>query len=72
MTEVRIRDEFDDRAQLLGEVAFDETTLDQVIPLLSRWGVADRDGNDRTEMIGQFKVTDSGAYFEVVLVGPDE
>lgn len=74
MTEVRIRNEYDERAQKVGEVAFDETALDQVIPLLSRWGVSDRDGTvyDSSEMAAQFVVTNSGVYFEVMLCVPDE
>jgi len=74
MTEVRIRHELDETAQKVGEVAFDEASLDRVIPLLSRWNVADRDGTTYgvNDMVGQFKISDSAAYFEVVLVGPDE
>jgi hypothetical protein len=74
MTEIRIRHELDETGQKVGEVAFDETALDQVIPLLSRWGVADRDGEmyGVSEMVAQFKISDSAAYFEVILVGSDE
>jgi hypothetical protein len=74
MTEVRIRNQWDMKAQKVGEVAFDETALDRVIPLLNRWGVVDRDGGCYTEeeMVAQFVVNDSGAYFEVVLCDSDE
>ena len=63
MVEVRIREEYDTSAVRLGEVAFDEAALDRVIPLLC---------HERGDMLGQFKVSDSGAYFEVVLTGPDD
>ena len=74
MIEVRIRTEFGDAAQKLGEVAFDEAALDRVIPLLSRWGVSDAEARDYDArgMIGQFKVSPTGAYFEVILVSSDD
>jgi len=74
MTEVWIRHELDETGKKVGEVTFDETALDQVIPLLSRWGVADRDGETYAtgEMVAQFRIADSGAYFEVILVDSDE
>jgi len=74
MVEVRIRNENDDSAQKLGEVEFTESALDRVIPLLSRWGVSDPEGEDHDarSMIGQFKVSSTGAYFEVILVTSDD
>lgn len=74
MIEVRIRVEDDTSAQRLAEVEFNEAALDRVIPLLSRWGVADEDGTtyDTETMIGQFKVSANGAYFEVILVSSDD
>ena len=73
MVEIRIRGENDDSAQRLGEVAFDEAALDRVIPLLGRWGVADENGEEHgtRDMVGQFKVSPVGAYFEVILVSDD-
>jgi len=74
MVEVRIRGEYDDAAQKLSEVAFDEAALDRLIPLLSRWGVADEDGvtYDADSMVGQFKVSPTGAYFEITLISSDD
>jgi len=73
MTEIRIRHEYDETARKIGEVAFDEAALDQVIPLLSRWGVSkDGESYDISVMAAQFVVTDSVAYFEVTLCDSDE
>lgn len=71
MTEVRIRHEYDETAQLLGELPLTEVALGDVIPLLNRWGVSDGDGNtyDSGQLYGQFRVTSSGAFFEVILGG---
>lgn len=73
--EVRIRTEWDDTAQTLGEVPFEQAPLDKIIPLLTRWGVVDIEGNTydcTNEMSGQFKVTPAGAYFEVILTASDD
>jgi len=73
MVDVRIRHEYDETAQKVGEVAFDEAALDQVIPLLSRWGVSKHgETYDISVMAAQFVVTDSTAYFEVMLCDSDE
>ena len=72
MTEVRIRHEYDENAKLLGEVPLTLEALDRIIPLLNRWGVSDEDGNSYDEeasLYGQFRVTPSEAYFEIVLTG---
>ena len=68
--EVRIRTTWEIEAQPLSEVPFDKASLDNVIPLLNRWGVSDEEGNSfdsDSQMYGQFRVTPQGAYFEIVL-----
>jgi hypothetical protein len=63
MIEVRLRYVDNPRAFRVMEVPFDQ--LDTVIPLLSSWGVS-CDGEDCTDLVGQFVVSDAEAYFEVV------
>ena len=74
MVDVRIRHEFDDEAQPLGEVPLTREALDMIIPLLLRWGISDEDGNpcEDGHQYGQFRVTKAGAYFEVVLSSEHE
>jgi hypothetical protein len=68
--EVRIRRASEGTSKHLGEVAFD--ALDEVIPTIKRWGIADVDMP--LDLTGQFWVDDTSdsmdvgsAYFEVVI-----
>lgn len=63
MIEVRLRSIDSAKAVHLATVPFDQ--LDTVIPTLAAWGVS-VDGDDYTTLVGQFAVSDSAAYFEVV------
>ena len=64
MIEVRIRWESQTYAESRRLCAMPFDRLDEVIPLLKRWGVADA----RDEMSAQFVLDDQvGAYFEVIL-----
>lgn len=62
MIEVRIRHQDEAEAVHLSEVPFNE--LGSVIPTLKGWGIADYEAND---LIAQFVVTETTAYFEVVI-----
>ena len=35
--------------------------------VLKHWGITDADGDDLTDLCGQFRLTDEAAYFEVIL-----
>ena len=69
MVEVRIRLASDARSSHLGEVPFTDVGLDSVFRLVEMWGLQS-DGCDDLDMVGQFVLDDSGAYFEIV-VGED-
>lgn len=71
MTQVRIRHESDTESTSLGQVELDRDALNRLIPTLRGWGVV-VDGEEVSEMTGQFVLDETGAYFEVVLHGPDE
>lgn len=62
--EVRLRHVDSTKAVRLGDVPFDR--LDTVLPTLTGWGVT-VDGDDYPTMLAQFVVTDTAAYFEVVV-----
>jgi hypothetical protein len=64
--EVRIRHQDEADSVRLTEVPF--TDIGSVIPTIKGWGIADYE--DR-EMSAQFVVSDTAAYFEVVIVDPD-
>jgi hypothetical protein len=70
--EIRIRksDEADGRHLM----HWPATRLDEVIPLVLGWGVAFADGaayDDTVECFGQFAVSATTAYFEVIVKDPD-
>lgn len=66
---VRIRHEFDLRAQPLTEWPLDD--LNGLLRTISEWGIA-HDGEVYDEAaFGQIAVTDEGAYFEVVFGAGD-
>ncbi|WP_411815677.1 hypothetical protein [Gordonia sp. SND2] len=68
MTEIRIRHEFAKRGAVLGDVPLDE--IDTVIPIISRWGLYDDEGNvDPSRLSGQFwySADANAACFEVLI-----
>ena len=67
MVEVRIRLTIDAKSQHLGEVPFTEAGLNDVIALLNGWGLTS-DGPDYPDLVGQFVLDHTGAYFEIVVV----
>lgn len=66
MTEVRIRHENDAEAIHLADVPLND--VGSVIPTLKGWGIVD---SEDQELSAQFVVTDTAAYFEVVIIDPD-
>jgi hypothetical protein len=66
MIEVRIRHQDEADAVRLTDVPFND--IGSVIPAVKGWGIADYE--DR-ELSAQFVVTDTAAYFEVVIVDSD-
>lgn len=62
--EVRIRHLCAEKAITLDDVPFLE--LGKVIPFIQSWGLHDADYVDDSSLFGQFKVTDTEAFFEVV------
>lgn len=68
MTEVRIRFDYQAESRHLADVPIDE--LDNVIPILERWGgVTGLNGTYESDFMGQFVLDSSGAYFEIVTCG---
>lgn len=63
MIEIRIRREWSAKAVHLCDAMLDD--LDEVLSTVKAWGIADADGDD---LFGQIVVTESAAYFEIVVV----
>jgi hypothetical protein len=66
MTEVRLYDSTEGGFTSLGDVPFN--ALDSVIPSIRQWGLARETGSrfiDTDTLSGNFRVDDTGAYFEV-------
>ena len=66
MVEVRIRLASDGQGKHLGEVPFTDDGLDSTLRLVESWGIQST-GPDYPELIGQFVLGDTGAYFEVII-----
>lgn len=66
MIEVRIRLEFEERARRLCD--WPATRLSELLPTLTAWGINyDAEDDDVGDLSGGFVVTDSEAFFEVVI-----
>lgn len=66
MIEVRIRLEDDLKSVHLGEVPFTDAGLTAAIDLLNRWSI-ESDGPDYPDFSGQFVLTATGAFFEIIV-----
>lgn len=67
MVEVRIRTNYDATAKHLGEVPFDRASLDGVIPLINSWGLRSEMSDGNADLVGQFVLDETGAFFEIVV-----
>lgn len=67
MTDVYLRYAGEAYGKKIGEVPFSANGIDEVVRLVKEWGVY-VDGQDMENFnSAQFRVTESGAYFEIVL-----
>ncbi|MBT2265894.1 hypothetical protein [Rhodococcus erythropolis] len=65
MTEIRIRNADSAISMTLGDIDF--TSIDDVIPMLRRWGIYESDSGeiDVDVLNGSFRIEEGEAYFEV-------
>ena len=69
--EVRIRADYEPKSRPFTEWPLDD--LGAVISHVKSWGLVDPEGAMLDpELMGQFVINDTGAYFEVVIVTEDE
>lgn len=66
MSTINVRIRHEDDADGVPLCTWEIADLDRLIPVLKRWGVYVAE-TEATEMSGQFTVTDSEAYFEVIV-----
>jgi hypothetical protein len=72
MTDIRIRHVDDATTVLLGHADLSEASLDEVLRLISKWGVWSEYADLSHVAAAQFCIADGRAYFEIVVGGEED